>query len=281
MDTSPSPLSSPQERLGHDMGTPQQEPQPSGANVRHNLTLFEACERLNKSRKTVSRYVRRGLLHPIRVRSQQGTLEYRFSEQDLEDFRSGHARQDRQDTRDVTRQTGQMPRVQDSPLSEPRTDKTGQDRGDKTDETVTPEETPTPALLKEESQETGQVTVDETGHVEIITLLKETTATLTNQLATKDKQIEELNDTVHQVIQRNGELHILLKESQDKILRIGSPPKRKTRKFRQGELEPVASDRTGETGQDTTESQGPTVKISDDKPGQVKKKSLLDKLMGN
>ena len=44
-----------------------------------NITLFEACEILNRSKKTISRYVRQGKLTPKQVKSQRGTLEYRFS----------------------------------------------------------------------------------------------------------------------------------------------------------------------------------------------------------
>ena len=62
----------------------------------YNLTLFEACELLNRSKKSISRYIRRGLLHPQRVKSQQGTLEYRFSKEDLEAFKL-------KDTQDKTR----------------------------------------------------------------------------------------------------------------------------------------------------------------------------------
>ncbi len=40
-------------------------------NNKHTLTLFEACEILNRSKKTLSRYVRQGRLHPIQVKSQQ------------------------------------------------------------------------------------------------------------------------------------------------------------------------------------------------------------------
>jgi len=63
----------------------------------YNLTLFEACEFLNKSKKSISRYIRRGLLHPQRIKSQQGTLEYRFNKEDLEAFKL-------QDTPDKTGQ---------------------------------------------------------------------------------------------------------------------------------------------------------------------------------
>lgn len=53
-----------------------------------NITLFEACELLNRSKKSISRYIRRGLLHPEKVKSQQGTLEYRFSKADIEAFKT-------------------------------------------------------------------------------------------------------------------------------------------------------------------------------------------------
>ena len=62
----------------------------------YNLTLFEACELLNRSKKSISRYIRRGLLHPQQIKSQQGTLEYRFSKADLEAFKL-------QETQDKTR----------------------------------------------------------------------------------------------------------------------------------------------------------------------------------
>jgi len=56
-----------------------------------NITLFEACELLNRSKKSISRYIRRGLLHPEKVKSQQGTLEYRFSKADIEAFKAQEA----------------------------------------------------------------------------------------------------------------------------------------------------------------------------------------------
>lgn len=71
----------------------------------HTITFFEACETLNRSRKSVSRYVRRGLLHPTTIKSKNGTREYRFSLQDLEEFKG----------RD---QTGQEETTQDEPRRE-------------------------------------------------------------------------------------------------------------------------------------------------------------------
>ena len=307
MDPSPPPPSGLPEPHGEDIGSPQQEPQPSKEREQHNLTMFEVCEKLTKSRKTVSRYVRRGLLHPKKVRSQQGTLKYRFSEQDLEDFRR---RQDRQGTRDVTGQTGQRPPIQESPLLEPTTDETrqntkdrtgetvrlgevlesatlkeipkgtGQDRGDKISETEIRGKTLEHASSKENPKETGQVTADETDHFEIINLLKETTTILKEQLGTKDFQIEKLNNTVDLMVERNRELNILLKGEQDRALRLQPPARKASKKTRMITPATGASNKPEKTGQDTTEGQGPTATIQDDKPDQVRKKSWLHKLMG-
>lgn len=95
---------------------------------KYTLTFFEVCEKLNKSKKTISRYVRKGFLHPIEIKSQQGTLEYRFGEIEVERFKlglvddsppaltaelldspeqTGQTRQDRQDTSHRTDRIGQ------------------------------------------------------------------------------------------------------------------------------------------------------------------------------
>ena len=78
----------------------------------YNLTLFEACELLNRSKKSISRYIRRGLLHPQQIKSQQGTLEYRFSKADLEAFKL-------QETQDKTGQDEPI-----KPLKEKKTRQT-------------------------------------------------------------------------------------------------------------------------------------------------------------
>ncbi len=54
----------------------------------YNITLLEACKLLNRSKKSISRYIRRGLLQPEEVKSQRGTLEYRFSKKDIEAFKA-------------------------------------------------------------------------------------------------------------------------------------------------------------------------------------------------
>lgn len=64
-----------------------------------DLTYNEACKLLGKSRKTISRYIKKGLIKPEKIKSQRGTLEYRFNQADLEGLKSGidKTRPDRQD----------------------------------------------------------------------------------------------------------------------------------------------------------------------------------------
>jgi hypothetical protein len=195
------------------------------------LTLFEACEFLSKSSRTISRYIRKGVLRPVAIRSRQGTLEYRFSRAELEAIK-------KQD--DMLRQvefgSGQpsygmsgnaqfanasyappyappyaqfVPNVQFQPniVADPTDDKknAAQDR-DKNDN-----------KLRHDTAE--PVAQDES----IISLLKGTTEMLRGQLKVKDEQIKGLSDKIDQLIERGRETNILLKGMQDKMLRLEQP----------------------------------------------------------
>ena len=52
-----------------------------------DLTFIEACKILKKSRRTVSRYIKKGLITPERIKSQRGSVEYRFKLADLESLK--------------------------------------------------------------------------------------------------------------------------------------------------------------------------------------------------
>jgi len=54
---------------------------------KNNVTLSEACKLLGKSRRTVSRYIKNGLIKPERIKNKLGTLEYRFNRSDLLKFK--------------------------------------------------------------------------------------------------------------------------------------------------------------------------------------------------
>ena len=191
------------------------------------MTLYEACEYLNKSSRTISRYIRRGVLHPVAIKSRQGTLEYRFSKTELEAIKkeNDEARQVEYDQTmpnygnpvgaqfasvayapPVTPRATFIPNI---PYGVPIENK---------EEDVSPKQTPisgTPA-----SHDTAGVA---TKDGDIISLLKETTDMLRGQLKVKDDQIKDLGTKIDQLIERGRETNILLKGMQDKMLRLGQP----------------------------------------------------------
>lgn len=168
----------------------------------YNITLFEACELLNKSKKTLSRYIRRGRITPQKVKSLQGTLEYRFSKADLDALKAELIKENRPDEPDEIDQTEE-------------TEQTGQPEQTRQD---TPEaKAPLKAELTPPRPE--QVGQDKT----IISLLHETTELLKGQLTIKDGQISTLNEQVHKLIERDRETNILLKGLQDNILMLKPP----------------------------------------------------------
>jgi transcriptional regulator with XRE-family HTH domain len=64
-----------------------------------NLTLKEVCQELGKSKRTITRYIKKGVLNPERAKNENGILEYRFDPSEIEKIKN----QD-QDTRQTTRQ---------------------------------------------------------------------------------------------------------------------------------------------------------------------------------
>lgn len=208
----------------------------------YNLTLFEACEFLNRSKKSISRYIRRGLLHPQQIKSQQGTLEYRFSRADLEAFKL-------QETQDKTRQeTGDTP---------DETSQSGQTEPE-------PKKSELKAIIEEtrpdKAEQNSQDTTQETGHdSEIINLLKETTGLLKEQLVKKDEQIKDLGGKIDQLIERDRETNILLKGLQDKVLMLEKPQQTDET----GQPDETGQDLAGETGQDEPIKRGFIEKVKD------------------
>lgn len=224
----------------------------------YNLTLFEACEKLSKSKKSISRYIRKGLLHPRQIKSKQGTLEYRFSESDLNAFKMGESetRQDTTDTQDTTQTPASTSLLEEKKeekaekvLTETQTEQTTQDRPDETEQprqeetkkisdTTNETEKEKKILDKEQTERTGQDTPqetgrDRTGQIEIIELLKETTGLLKEQLTKKDEQINKLGATVDNLVERNREMNILLKGLQDKVLMLEQPKEKAPKEERQ------------------------------------------------
>ena len=173
-------------------------------------------------------------MHPEKVKSQQGTLEYRFSKADIEAFKTQEA------------------------LNAEGTGQRGQTRRD----TLKGEN----RLNKGENNQSRQDTTEQTGHErqdrtrqdgEVITLLKETTGLLRSQLYIKDKQISSLGGKIDQLIERDRETNILIGRLQSKVLMLEKPK------------EPINGDaeETGhnpeETGQDKPAKKGFIEKVKD------------------
>ena len=168
------------------------------------ITAKEASKILNKSPRTITRYIEQGKLNPKQGTSDKGTPINLFSLKEINKIKDGGSidktRQDRTDTPDETDETETPEETPDKKPKQvkgkdkPKTEETGQSRQDRTDKT----------------SQTGQ-----TGQGEVITLLRENQAMLKGQLDKKDKQIEDLNNqvgklnnTLDSMVERNKETNI-------------------------------------------------------------------------
>ncbi len=217
------------------------------------LTLFEVCETLNKSSRTISRYVHKNILHPVGVKSRQGTLEYRFSRSEVEELKKREEQVRQMNFPNlITMDPGvasfaslsyppatSMPRPQFAIPGVMYPSASGQTQGQSgaTDQTAAPSAAnPTDAPVASPADPVAAIP-SETVHVEelessglvtdrdnkIITLLKETTEMLRGQLRVKDDQIRNLDEKIGQLIERNRETNILLKGLQDKMVLLEKP----------------------------------------------------------
>lgn len=170
--------------------------------IKSDITLFEACKILQKSRKTISRYIKKGLLKPERIKSERGSLEYRFNQADLEGLKPG-------------------------------IDKTGQGKT-------------RPATRRDS---------------EVITLLKETTQTLRDQLTVKDKQIKSLGNKIDGLIERGRETNILIKGLTNKVLMLEGKTDKAETVNEWEDKDKDREDRPDKTGQKERQGRGQKIKV--------------------
>ena len=133
--------------------------------IKGDINFPEACKILGKSERTLSRYIKKGLINPEKVKSDRRTIKYRFSQVDLERLKIHGTDKIRQDIREDTRQA-----------------------------------------IRQDN--------------EVITLLKETTQVLKDQLVIKDKQIKSLSGKIDQLIERGRETNILIRGLTNKVLML-------------------------------------------------------------
>jgi hypothetical protein len=188
------------------------------------------------------------------IRSRKGTLEYRFSREELESFKN------REDeirqvtfTEDETDETADAAVAQfagvdmmpgkpmvEMPFSVPNmapapetSDMTGnmrskQPAGSEIEGRVEKLEQASDAKSADEEKMAGDDAAQRPDK-EIIDLLKETTGMLRDQLQVKDEQIKSLNDKIDNLIERDRETNILLKGLQDKFLYLEKPKTEQSR----------------------------------------------------
>lgn len=217
------------------------------------LSLYEVCEILSKSSRTVSRYVHRNILHPVGVKSRQGTLEYRFSRAEVDELKrrelarlsfprlgdvmpgmASFASMDYQAAPTMPRtrftipgiaypppSTGNRPEQssdsQALPTSPAKTD-AGIAAGNSNSFSDLPPET----VVGHANPADNELASDRDNRP-VIKLLKETTEMLRDQLRVKDNQIKDLDEKIGQLIERNRETNILLKGLQDKMVLLEQP----------------------------------------------------------
>ncbi|MFZ3074061.1 MAG: helix-turn-helix domain-containing protein [Minisyncoccales bacterium] len=218
------------------------------------LSLYEVCEMLGKSSRTISRYVHRDILHPVGIKSRQGTLEYRFSRAEVEVLKQredeirqfnympqlSNMRQNMASFASVNYQQPQtmpqsfvMPGIsfQNAPgQTIPSQHGVPEQPFSKEAKTVAaaPEDNARENTASEPTanhKESFQDTAPNQDHSneQIIILLKETTEMLRDQLQVKDGQIKNLDEKIGQLIERNRETNILLKGLQDKMVLLEKP----------------------------------------------------------
>jgi len=116
-------------------------------------------------------------------------------------------------------------------------DETGHERQDGTEQTGQQEAREITDTIKKKEKILDKGQIEETGHPapeqtgqdgEVITLLKETTGLLRDQLKVKDEQIKDLGGKIDQLIERDRETNILLKGLQEKVLMLEQPKPEQT-----------------------------------------------------
>jgi transcriptional regulator with XRE-family HTH domain len=53
-----------------------------------DLTFNEVCQELGKSKRTISRYISKGILTPDKIKTDKGILEYRFNRTEVEGIKN-------------------------------------------------------------------------------------------------------------------------------------------------------------------------------------------------
>lgn len=162
----------------------------------YNLTKKDVEKLLNKSSKTISRYIKKGLLHPIKKKV-DGYITYLFALEDIEGFTRGQSGHEGQTTRGQGTNGGTF-----------RT--TEQDRNIDRVNKLHGGTEETNEGTKQGKKHTPQDIGDRTRDTETLDILKETIAILKEQLDQKDKQITNITNTMQFALKEASEYRQML-----------------------------------------------------------------------
>jgi predicted DNA-binding transcriptional regulator AlpA len=77
-----------------------------------DLSLNEVCKELGKSKRTITRYIKKRILNPEKIKTEKGILEYRFEKSEIENIKNLDIT-----TRQTTRQNQKVEQKNDNILS--------------------------------------------------------------------------------------------------------------------------------------------------------------------
>ncbi len=197
-----------------------------------NITLSEACEILNRSKKSISRYISKGLLHPIKIKNQNGILEYRFSKSDIEAFKLQEISNVGNKIQNIISYDNNLINKSyiDSRINNNGQQWTGEDIVDNSGQDSSGHE----KTVDDKKEE----------NTEIIILLKETIGLLKEQLSKKDEQIKDLGFKIDQLIERNRETNILIGHLQNKVLMLEKQKDNIDKESQKTQVDTIRHDKT-------------------------------------
>ena len=231
---------------------------------KYTLTFFEVTEKLGLSRKTISRYVRKGTLNPIKIQSKYRTPEYRFNEEEVLRLRSG-IRTGQDEIIETIGQGNQQDEGLYNIDNIRHQDRTPfEDRLRQESPTVIQHTDKTEKKYETGKEQSGQDKPGQSETAGILAFLEKTLSTITKQLEAKDKQIEGLEmrakedrEIMHSLIERNREMNVLIKFLQDKYPALEAPKQRRGRKAKGHAIEAEPIDITESQAETRTADQEP------------------------
>lgn len=199
----------------------------------YNLTKKDVEKLLNKSGKTISRYIKRGLLHPIK-KKRDGYITYLFALGDIEEFTRGQSGQGGHGTKGQGTNGGTFDTTPTSDNADRVNNLHGETQG--TNGGTFEGKKDTPEDIGDRTQGTPET--------DTLLLLRDTIAILKEQLDRQDKQIKDMTNTMQFALKEVSEYR--------QMLALPNP----VRDTAEGEVVDISEGTKGRTGDKTPKTEG-------------------------